>query len=66
LTGDVSDCLTLHVDTEFYRQGGRNYWHMVPATADTQSGDFSNIPWDLNTAGDPIAPAVSRAARVAT
>ena len=71
LTGDVSDRLALHVDTEFYHQRGRNYWHMVPATPDTQSGDFSKIPWDLNTAspddrwsGWNISPGVRLDARL--
>jgi iron complex outermembrane receptor protein len=50
LAGELNDRLTLHVDTEFYHQQGRNYWHMVPVTPDTQAGDFSKIPWDLNTA----------------
>ena len=47
---DVTDNVTLHVDTELYYQRGRNYWHLVPSTPDTQRGDFSKIPWDLNTA----------------
>ena len=29
-------------------QRGRDYWHQVPATADTQRGDFSGFPWDLS------------------
>jgi len=47
---DLNDNVTLHVDTELYYQRGRNYWHLVPSTPDTQHGDFSKIPWDLNTA----------------
>jgi iron complex outermembrane receptor protein len=47
---DFSDNVTLHVDGELYHQTGRNYWHFVPSTPDTQRGDFSRMPWDLNTA----------------
>jgi iron complex outermembrane receptor protein len=50
LSFDVGEAITVHVDGEFYQQRGRNYWHMVPSTPDTQRGDFSHIPWDLNTA----------------
>ena len=39
---------TLTLDTEWYDQRGRSYRHDVPATADTQRGDFSGFPWDLN------------------
>jgi iron complex outermembrane recepter protein len=41
---------TLHLDAEYYDQRGRNYWHWVPATSDTDRGDFTSLPWDLNTA----------------
>lgn len=47
---DVSDRVTIYVDGQVYYQRGRNYWHLVPSTPDTQRGDFSQIPWDLNTA----------------
>jgi iron complex outermembrane receptor protein len=50
LSVDLSDAVTLNVDGELYQQRGRNYWHFVPSTPDTQHGDFSKIPWDLNTA----------------
>ncbi len=50
LSVDVGESVTLHMDGEFYHQQGRNYWHMVPATPDTQAGDFSRIPWNLSTA----------------
>ena len=50
LSADVSDRVTLHLDGELYHQRGRNYWHFVPATPETQRGDYSQIPWDLNTA----------------
>jgi len=42
---------TLSFDTEFYDQRGRNYRHAVPATAATQRGDFSAIPFDFSAAG---------------
>ena len=45
---DVGARGTLTVDTEWYDQRGRDYWHQVPATADTQRGDFSGFPWDLS------------------
>jgi iron complex outermembrane receptor protein len=41
----------LSLDTEIYRQRGRNYRHTVPATAEAQRGDFSSYPWDLSIAG---------------
>ena len=45
---------TLTIDTEWYDQRGRDYWHQVPATADAQRGDFSGLPWDLSiNAPDP-------------
>ena len=50
LSVDLGEAVTLHMDAELYYQRGRNYWHMLPATPETQSGDFSNIPWNLNTA----------------
>jgi iron complex outermembrane receptor protein len=50
LSVDVGDAVTLHMDGELYQQRGRNYWHMVPVTAETQRGDFTQIPWDLTTA----------------
>jgi iron complex outermembrane receptor protein len=48
---DMGRSATLTIDAEFYDQRGRNYRHAVPATADTQHGDFSRIPWDLSPAG---------------
>ena len=45
---DVGARGTLVFDTEWYDQRGRDYWHQVPATADTQRGDFSGFPWDLS------------------
>lgn len=45
---DVGARGTLTFDTEFYNQRGRNYRHVVPATADAQRGDFSGFPWDLS------------------
>jgi iron complex outermembrane receptor protein len=45
---DVGARGTLVVDTEWYAQRGRDYWHQVPATADAQRGDFSAFPWDLS------------------
>ena len=42
---------TLTVDTEWYDQKGLNYRHTVPATADAQRGDFSDLPWDLGFSG---------------
>jgi len=50
LSVDVGDAVTLHVDGELYQQQGRNYWHMVPVTPETQHGDFTHIPWGLTTA----------------
>jgi len=48
---DMGRNATLTIDTELYDQHARNYRHAVPATADTQHGDFSKIPWDLSPAG---------------
>jgi iron complex outermembrane recepter protein len=45
---DVGTRGTLTFDTEWYDQRGRNYRHVVPATADAQRGDFSGFPWDLS------------------
>ena len=45
---DVGARGTLTFDTEWYDQRGRNYCHVVPATADAQRGDFSGFPWDLS------------------
>ncbi len=39
---------TLTVDTEWFRQRGRAYRHLVPATAQAQRGDFSGYPFSLN------------------
>ncbi len=50
LSVDVGTRVTVHVDGEFYDQRGRGYRHTVPSTPDTQRGDFSRIPWDLNMA----------------
>ncbi len=50
LSVDVGESVTLHLDGELYHQRGRNYWHMVPETSDTQAGNFTRIPWNLNTA----------------
>ena len=47
---DLASGTTIQFDTEVYDQRGRGYHHTVPATADTQRGDFSGIPWDLNMA----------------
>lgn len=47
---DLSSTASLSFDVEYYDQKGRNYRHAVPATADTQHGDFSKIPWDLSIA----------------
>src|SRR5262249_36625036 len=44
---DVGQSATVTIDAEAYHQRGRNYRHVVPATADTQHGDFSKLPWDL-------------------
>lgn len=49
---DVGSNATLHIDGELYHQRGRNYRHAIPATPDTQHGDFSRLPWDLST-GSP-------------
>ena len=48
LAVDVGERATLTVDGEFYHQRGRNYRHLVPATAAAQRGDFSEFPWDLS------------------
>jgi iron complex outermembrane receptor protein len=45
---DLGARATLTIDTEFYDQQGRNYRHVVPATAAAQRGDFSGFPWDLS------------------
>jgi iron complex outermembrane recepter protein len=45
---DLGARATITVDAEFYNQRGRNYRHVVPATAASQRGDFSQFPWDLN------------------
>lgn len=45
---DVGAGGTLTFDIEWYDQRGRDYWHMVPATAAAQRGDFSGVPWDLS------------------
>jgi iron complex outermembrane receptor protein len=52
---DLAAGATLSVDAEFYDQRGRNYRHLVPATAAAQRGDFSAFPWDLsvNSPDDP-------------
>ena len=50
LAVDLGSTSTLSFDTEIYRQRGRNYRHVVPATADAQRGDFSAYPWDLSAA----------------
>ena len=50
LSFDVGTRVTVHVDGEFYDQGGRGYRHQVWLTPDTQRGDFSHMPWDLNVA----------------
>jgi iron complex outermembrane receptor protein len=50
LSFDVGTRVTVHVDGEWYDQRGRGYRHTVPSTPDTQHGDFSRIPWDLNVA----------------
>lgn len=50
LAVDLTDGVTLNVDSEIYHQRGRNYRHTIPATSDTQQGDFSRIPWTLNVA----------------
>jgi outer membrane receptor for ferric coprogen and ferric-rhodotorulic acid len=47
---DLGSRSTLSVDSEVYRQRGRNYRHPVPATAAAQRGDFSQFPWDLSMA----------------
>jgi iron complex outermembrane receptor protein len=47
---DLGSRSTLSFDTEVYRQSGRNYRHVVPATTDAQRGDFSGYPWDLSVA----------------
>ena len=49
LSIDLGRKATLNVDGELYHQRGRAYRHAVPVTPDTQHGDFSRIPWDLNT-----------------
>jgi iron complex outermembrane receptor protein len=50
LAADLSDRVTLYVDAELYHQQGRAYFRAIPATPDTQHGDFSKIPWDWNIA----------------
>jgi iron complex outermembrane receptor protein len=62
---DVGTRSTLSIDTEIYDQRGRNYRHAVPATADTQHGDFTHLPWNLSPAspddgwtGRNVAPGV--------
>src|SRR5262249_39666442 len=62
---DLGARSTLSFDTEIYHQRGRNYRHVVPATADTQRGDFSQYPWDFSPAspddgwsGGNVAPGV--------
>lgn len=50
LSFDVGTRVTVHVDGELYDQRGRGYRHTVPSTPDTQHGDFSKLPWDLNIA----------------
>ena len=50
LSFDVGARVTVHVDGELYDQRGRGYRHTVPSTPDTQHGDFSRMPWDLNVA----------------
>lgn len=47
---DLGRTASLHIDSEVYHQQGRGYRHTIPSTPDTQRGDFSRIPWDLNTA----------------
>ena len=65
LAVDLGRRATLSFDTEFYDQRGRNYRHVVPATSDTQRGDFSRLPWDLSIAspddgwtGRNVAPGI--------
>jgi len=62
---DLGSRSTLSFDTEIYSQRGRNYRHVVPATAEAQRGDFSQYPWDLSIAapddrwtGGNVAPGV--------
>jgi iron complex outermembrane receptor protein len=50
LAVDLGSTSTLSFDTEIYRQRGRNYRHVVPATPDAQRGDFAAYPWDLSAA----------------
>jgi iron complex outermembrane receptor protein len=50
LSFDIGQRVNVHVDGEFYEQQGRGYRHTVPSTPDTQHGDFSRMPWDLNVA----------------
>jgi iron complex outermembrane receptor protein len=50
LSFDLGGDTTLHLDGEYYDQRGRGYRHTVPVTVQTQRGDFSAIPWDLNMA----------------
>lgn len=50
LSFDLGKGTTLHLDGEYYDQRGRGYRHVVPATAETQQGDFSELPWDVNIA----------------
>jgi iron complex outermembrane receptor protein len=65
LAVDLGPRSTLSLDTEVYRQRGRNYRHTAPATAEAQRGDFSQYPWDLSIAspddgweGSNVAPGV--------
>ena len=62
---DLGSKGTVTVDTEIYAQRGRNYRHVVPATAAAQHGDFSQWPWNLSIAapedgwtGSNVAPGV--------
>jgi len=50
LSFDLGARTTLHLDGEYYDQRGRGYRHTVPTTPETQAGDFSAIPWELNMA----------------
>lgn len=65
LAFDVGQRSTLSLDVEVFRQRGRNYRHVVPATPEAQRGDFSQYPWDLSIAapddrwsGGNVAPGV--------
>lgn len=48
LAFDLGPGVTFHLDGEYYDQRGRGYRHVVPATPESQRGDFSRIPWNLN------------------